>query len=297
MNNRVQPRLLLVVGGNSNAAKAFRNHVVRSGRFRLRTLVRNEISNLAGEVVIQVTDYFSPGPACLQNVDVVINFTRLVKGQPSQLEEVNAKGPAMLARAARNAGTQHFIQISSLSVYGSAEDIEASTTVAPRCAYGKSKLAGDIMLAELSSEHFTVTSLRVPILYNKAAQGKLHRLGRAMSCLQFFPVPYDQQPRSILHLDNLAVAIETLMDKPGNGVRFAADAQPFTFARLANSIAQRKGRAPTLLVVPKWILALVQKLAGNVYASLYGRSLIAEDAKIVMADAKTPQQCMDEIAL
>lgn len=297
MNKGAQSRLLLVVGGNSNAAKAFRNHVARSGRFRLRTLVRNEISQLPHEEVIQVSDYFSLDPSCLQNVDVVINFTGLVKGRPSVLNAVNAKGPAKLARAARSAGAQHFVQISSLAVYGGAEDIEASTNVSPRCAYGKSKLAGDIILAELSSEHFIVTSLRVPILYNRTTRGKLHRLGQAMSRLPFFPVPYDQQPRSILHLDNLAVAIAALMDRPGNGVQFAADAQPFTFARLAVAIGQRKGRAPTLLVMPEWILALVQRLAGNVYTSLYARSLIAEEAKIVIVDAKTPQQCMDEIAL
>lgn len=244
-----------------------------------------------------VNDYFIPPRSALENVDVFINFTGLVKATPAELHRVNAAGPAMLAKAARDADASHFIHISSLSVYGGAEDIDFSTVPVPVTAYGQSKLLGEQRLAELIAQDFAVTSLRVPILYNKTARGKLHQLANMMSRLRFFPVPRVPQPRSILHFDNLAAAIEAILDTRIAGVRFAADPEPFTFSNLADGIQRRHGYRPKLVIIPGWILYSFGKLAGTLHLSLYTRSLIAKDSLILMAAAKGAQQCIDDIVM
>lgn len=179
-------RQLLIVGGNSNAAKAFRRRISAGGHFRLRTLVRNEVDILPGENIVLVQDYFTPVPGSLEHIDVVINFARVVNATEEELYHANASGPTRLATAARAAGVRHFLHISSVSVYGGAEDIAASTPPAPTSLYGKSMPAGDQALAELSSPIFGVTSLRVPILYNVSSRSKLHKLAKALTWLHFF---------------------------------------------------------------------------------------------------------------
>ena len=290
-----RPRQLLIVGGNSNAAKAFRRRISAGRRYYLRTLVRNEVETLPGENIVLVQDYFTPVPGSLEHINVVINFAGLVNASAEELYLANVTGPAKLAAAARAADVRHFLHISSLSVYGGAEDIAASTRPAPTSVYGKSKLAGDQALAELSSQFFAVTSLRVPILYNVSSRSKLHKLAQAMTRLQFFPVPRLQQPRSILYFENLAAAIEAILDTKIGGVRFAANPQPFTFTSLADGIARHDGRRPRFLILPEWIFRLARQLGRNLYSSLYARSLIAKDALIVMDPERTPEQCIDDI--
>lgn len=291
------PSRLLIVGGNCDAAKALRRRLCGGGHYRLNTLVVKDVDVLPDENIIFVEDYFTPGPGSLENIDVIVNFADLVNATAEELYYSNVIGPTRLAIAARAAGVKHFLHISSLSVYGGAEDITASTRPAPISEYGKSKLSGDQALAELSSQSFAVTSLRVPILYGVSGRSKLHKLAKAMTFLRLFPVPGVQQPRSILHFENLAGAIEVLLDTKIGGVRFAADPHPFTFNSLADGIARRDGRRPRFLIWPEWIFRLARTVKSDVYSSLYARSLIEKDSLMIITAEKTPEQCIDDIVL
>ena len=106
-----RPCLVLVVGGNSNAAKTFRQRVGAGKQYLLRTLVRNETEVQPGENMVLVRDYFTPTPDVFENVDAVINFTGLVKATADQLYHANSSGPAVLAAAARASGVSHFVHI------------------------------------------------------------------------------------------------------------------------------------------------------------------------------------------
>jgi UDP-glucose 4-epimerase len=269
------------VGGHSRAAMAFR-HRLAGEDFAVTVLTRAPDAALGAETVVTVADYFSPPAEVLRGVEVVVNFAGLVTAEPSLLQAVNADGPARLAAAAKVAGARHFVQISSLSVYGHAPDIDARTPEAPVSAYGRSKLAGDRALAPLADDGFAITAMRVPILYGRDTGGKLHQLARLMRRLGWFAVPRVCEPRSVLHLDNLAGAVETVIRQRLGGVRFAADPQAFHLDLLPDILSGPRIR---LICLPALLFSLIRLVSPGTYASLYGKSLITADC-VTIPDAR-----------
>jgi len=265
---------LLVVGGTSRAAIAFRAYIAGIPEIDVTVLCRRQTNSYPSEKIIITDDYFSCPPSTLEGVDVVVNFVGITKGTASELEMLNAAGPQKLARTADAAGVRQWIQISSLSVYGTAKDIDDQTPVHPLTPYGRSKLAGDEALSSVGGS-LGVTLLRVPILYSATARGKLHMLARTMETLGFFPVPTSLQPRSVLHLDNLANAIMISIRSSLTGIQFAADPEPFTIEKLADVIGDKTGRRPKLIRLPNSTFALLKRLKPGIHTSLYERSLIA----------------------
>lgn len=268
----MKPMKVTAIGGASNAAIAFRTFAAAQGA-TIRSVVRRPIQGRPGEEIAVVEDYASIAPDLLKGSDAVVNFVGVSQGSDLLMRQLNAELPVQLARHASAAGVPHFIHISSLSVYGGAADIGPATPAAPLSAYGRSKLAGDMALSSMS-EDIDVTLMRVPILYNAGTRGKLHQLASMMQRLNSFPVPGVLQPRSVLHLDNLAAVLYTVAQERLTGIRFAADPQPFTIAELAHAIEEKAGRRPVLAALPAPVFALLRRLKPDLYASLYGRSLI-----------------------
>ena len=66
-------------------------------------------------------------------------------GNPQENHEVNASGTLVLLEAARRAGVQRFVHVSSSEVYGTAQyaPIDESHPTQPETVYGAAKLAGD----------------------------------------------------------------------------------------------------------------------------------------------------------
>src|SRR6266478_1726345 len=93
------PRLrVLVVGGRSRAAQAFRRLVCQQKKFAVAVLTRQILDGLAGEEIIVVPDYFDPPDTVLQATDVAVNFVGAVHHDESQLCFLNIEGPAHLAQ-------------------------------------------------------------------------------------------------------------------------------------------------------------------------------------------------------
>jgi nucleoside-diphosphate-sugar epimerase len=283
------PLRLLIVGGNSRAARAFREQLAAIGGFDCTVLVRTAAPGLANETIVLGDDYFAP-PASVLATDAVVNFAGIVTGDEATLKAVNVDGAAQLAAAAREAGARHYIHISSLSIYGFSPNIGTTTLEAPVTAYGRSKQAGDRRLTALATEYFTVTLLRVPILYSATARGKLHMLARVMTKIGIFPVPLAEQPRSVLHLDNLAHAITAVLQQPVQGVVFAADPQPFTLSLLAQAAMRHTGRRIHLARVP--FTGALRRLNAGLHASLYGKSVI-ESAALLVPPTPYPRPTLD----
>ncbi len=188
---------------------------------------------------------------------------------------MNSDGVRSLAGAAKREGVRRFIHLSSLSVYGAATDMTLETPTKPSSDYGRSKLAGDNNIAALTDETFKPIALRVPILYGPTAGQKLRELASLMARFGALPVPYLLQPRSMLHVDNLALALDHLLKSPAEaGLRFAADPEPFTLDMLADLVAVRRGKRVNLIRLPDLAFAPLRFSAPGLYNSLYTRSLI-----------------------
>ncbi len=282
MANRKDRIKVLVVGGSSRAARAFRRSLSESVDFHVTTLARSPISDFPNETII-IADHFAPSAECFNGVDVIINFAGMTHGRASAaLFAVNAEGPKRLAEAAKRHGVRHFMQLSSLHVYGLAENISRSTPENPHTEYGRSKLAADRALEAMSSDDFIVTLLRLPVLYGGGAGDNLRRLGQIMARLGWFPVPHKLCERSVLHVNNLAAVLQELVRCPARGVQFAADSEPLTLDTLAIAVADQFRRPIRLVVLPQFILLTLAAVSRSLYNSLCGGSFVAQTECIRM---------------
>lgn len=68
------------------------------------------------------------------------------------LTSANAVWPAVLAQAARQAGVDRFIHVSSAAVQGNSPRLDSTEHVAPFSAYSRSKVAGELLVHETLPE-------------------------------------------------------------------------------------------------------------------------------------------------
>ena len=274
---------LAIIGGASRVGMALRRRFAGRDGIEIIALVRKPVAAVGTETVKVVEDYFTPDLSVLTTCDAIVNCAGRTDGRSdADFAEVNVAGPIRLAQAAKKAGSRHFVHISSLSIYGRAQTIGASTPEAPINPYGRSKCAGDRGLAGLASEHFAVALLRVPIIYGPGKTSKLHLLAGAMRRLGWFPVPGALPQRSIIHVENVAGAIETVLKERLNGVCFAADPELFTAHAMAEAIGGVR-----LVRFPDPFFGLLRRCTPSLYASLFGNSVIAQDQCVLLPEHGT----------
>jgi UDP-glucose 4-epimerase len=284
---------ILIVGGSSTAASAFRHRLARVGIYRVSVAVRKTVEALPGETIVTVPDYFEfLAGKSLGEIDVVVNFVGLTSGRSgAEFDRVNYRGVERMATLARANGVRQFIHISSLSVYGGAPDVGDDTPEQPVTRYGRSKLAGDRALLALGAPDFIATILRVPILFGPRSGKKLHQLARFLRRFRMFPVPATLELRSVLHVDNLAVAILAAIEQHLSGIHFAADPEPFRLDALATVVGCRSGGNVSLVRLPALFFLPLRTFLPQTYNSIYGRSLIDPGDTITLpADSIKPTE-------
>jgi nucleoside-diphosphate-sugar epimerase len=270
-------RRVLVVGGGSRAAQAFRRYATGTPDLRITTLVRRPTEALEGETVVEVSDYFCPPDEVLQSADAVINFVGITHGHDDKaLRAINIEGPRKLAATAKRLGARHFVQLSSFHVYGYAEDITPETPEAPETPYARSKLTADTALLKMADEQFAVTVFRLPVLYGKGVGDNLRKLAKLMIRVPVFPVSKQPRLRSALHIDNLAVLLEAVVRRRASGIQFGADPEPFTIDLLADVIGHAIGRRPRLAHLPDFVFLPLRLISNGLYRRLYKRNLIEQ---------------------
>jgi nucleoside-diphosphate-sugar epimerase len=271
---------LLIVGGHSKAAVAFRRLATETGRFNTFVLVRRPGEVFAGEVEHVVENYFAPSQAVFAGMACVVNFTGAASLPSAEaLRRLNTDGPVQLAAAAKASGLRRFIQLSSLSIFGGAEDMGLDTPPNPTSLYGETKLAAETGLVALADSGFSVVAVRAPLIYGPDGGGKLSVLVRVLRRLPAFPAPKVLQERSMVHVRNLALGLMVLVSKESSGPAFITDPIPFRLDRLVGVMCSTGDRRIRLIGLPSMVFRLLRRAAPRVYESLYQRSLVrAEDS-------------------
>jgi len=150
---------ILLLGGDSRLARR-----IAARRPFARSVVRH---GTADAVTTVVADYAEVPLSAFVGIATVVNCVGTPVGSPATLHAVNHDVAFASATRARAAGCRHFIQVSSLSVYGRAEQIDGMTPVAPVSAYGRSKAAADAALVRAEAAAPTdmqVASMRAEVL-------------------------------------------------------------------------------------------------------------------------------------
>jgi len=141
------------------------------------------------------------------------------------------------ANKAKKAGVQHFIFLSSMSVYGVENGfIDSATKLEPKSAYGKSKAEAERLLSSLSDKLFTLYIIRPPMVYGPSCKGNYPRLSKLVKKTPVFPLVTNK--RSMIYIDNLSYFILQLIIKPRTGIYLPQNSEYVNTSELAKVIAE-----------------------------------------------------------
>jgi nucleoside-diphosphate-sugar epimerase len=232
--------------------------------------------------VIRVTDYADLPSTLFDGIDVVINCAGIIRGNDAELSRINAAMPEAAARTARLAGVRRFIHVSSMSVYGHARAIDATTVEVPMSAYGRSKAAGDAALSALNSKQFETAMLRLPAIVGPGVSGKTARLLKAWALTSVMPIPRGDVRRSMIGLDMTARCLAVIARSCDTGIVLAADPLPFGYASAAEGLRVATGRRLMTIALPRPMIALMSRATPAAAASLWADSLLDPAANLAV---------------
>ena len=165
-----------------------------------------------------------------------------------RFHRINAVGTANVAKAAAQAGVEHFVLISSVSVYGTFTDGEYNeeTPCAPAGGYAESKYAGELRAADIARQTgMPLTILRLATLYGEGDPGNIKRLIGSIDRRRFIWVGQGTNRKSLLYKGDAARACSLVALAPVHGVRiYNVSAPPCTMRQIVDTIYDVLGKRP-----------------------------------------------------
>jgi len=272
---------------------------------RLRVLLRRPAAVPIAAASAVIGDLARPRnmAAALEGVDAVIHSAGIAHAMSGIPEDdyrvVNTEATIGLARAARRAGAKRFIFLSTVRAQcGPATDTVMTEAVepAPTDAYGKSKLAAERGLAEVDIDW---VALRATLVYGPGVKGNMAQLMRLARSPVPLPLGNLRARRSLLAVENLTAAIETVLATPQTLRRafVAADPQALTVAEMIAAMRRGLGRRPNVFPLPATLFDLMARAVGReeIYRRLSG-SLVADPAALIRLGWVPPLATPDGLA-
>ncbi len=288
--------LIALTGATGFIGRRLLKELPRRG-FRVRVLLRRptEVALDCGSAIIGDLARPQNMAAALADVDAVIHsagVAHAMSGVPADDYRVlNTEATIALARAAERARVKRFVFLSSIRAQvgpSAAGVVTEALTPQPTDDYGRSKLAAEQGLATLGIDW---VALRPVLVYGPGVKGNVAALVRLARTPYPLPLGGLAAKRSLIAVDNLVDAIETVLSAPAPLRRplIVADAEPLTVAEMIAALRAGLGRRPGLIPVPARVLALALGAAGRAewYERLAG-ALVA-DASALGALGWTPR--------
>jgi len=259
--------------------------------YRIRVLLRRPSEVPEGATSAVIGDIAQPYnmAAALRDVDAVIHSAGLAHAMSGRPEDdyraINTEATIKLAQAAERAGVKRFVFLSSIRAQSGpvAEGVlTEERSCAPTDAYGRSKLEAEEGLARLGLDW---TALRPVLVYGPGVKGNMAALLKLAQSPWPLPLGGLQAKRSLLSLDNLTAAVDTVLKAQGTLKRpfIVADPEPVTVPEIVAALRAGLGRGPGLIPVPAFALKGAALLAGKAeaYERLAG-SLVASPEALKM---------------
>lgn len=256
--------------------------------YRVRVLLRHPSDVPEGASSAVIGDIASPQnmAAALRDVDMVIHSAGLahaMSGQPeNDYRTINTEATIKLAHAAERAGVKRFVFLSSIRAQsGPAAKGILTEEMEPRPtdAYGRSKLEAEKGLSDLTIDW---AALRPVLVYGPGVKGNMAALLKLAQSPWPLPLGGLKGQRSLLSLDNLTAALDTLLKAQGplRQSFIAADPEPVTVPEIIAALRKGFGRGPGLITVPSFALGAVAGLMGRseAYERLAGSLVASPDA-------------------
>jgi len=218
-------RLILVTGGSGYVGSALvpRLAGVHSVRVAETMNFGNPIADTPNTEFVRcdITDKSSMAQI-MDGVTDVIHLAGIVTDELVDMNQslgyrVNVDGARNVAQAARTAGVDRFINMSSSSVYGTAVGDEA-VTPRPQTAYAEQKLAAEGEIAEALDGHVTTTHIRSATLCGPAPRMRLDTVVNVFSKQAYYDrritVWGGQQYRSNIHVADICDLYMRMLEAP-----------------------------------------------------------------------------------
>ncbi len=181
----------------------------------------------------------------------------------------NAEAVRTLAIAARDVGVARVVMMSSVraqcgpSMRGTLSEQRAA---APVDAYGRSKLDGEQMLADvLAGSETDWCALRPVVVYGPGVKANMASLARLARTPWPLPIGGLQARRSLLGLANLHAGVQHALTSPATsrGTYLIADPKPVSIPDIVAAMRLGLGRAPGIFTFPLAPARLALKVAGR----------------------------------
>jgi nucleoside-diphosphate-sugar epimerase len=296
--------LIALTGATGFIGRYLVQELPRRG-YRLRVLLRRPASMpmLTGSAVIGDLARPQNMSAALEGVDAVIHSAGIAHAMSGVPEDdyriLNTEATIGLARAAKRAGAKRFVFLSSIRAQcGPAADKVQTEADEPQPtdAYGKSKLAAEHGLAELDLDW---VALRAVLIYGPGVKGNMAQLVRLARSPLPLPLASLSARRSLLALENLSAAIDTVLAAPGTLRRalIAADPRALTVAQMIAAMRSGLGRRANVFPFPAALLELLLHTArrDEIYERLSG-SLVAQPSGLVSLGWNPPLATTEGLA-
>lgn len=289
VNGAASKPLIALTGATGFIGKFLLRELPKLG-YRLRVLLRRPSALPMESASAVVGDLARPQnmAAALADVGAVIHSAGLAHAMSGLPEDdyrmLNTEATIRLARAAQRAGVKRFVFLSSIRAQsGPSSEQVLTETLAPQPtdAYGRSKLAAEQGLAELDLDW---AALRLTLVYGPGVKGNMAELLRLARSPYPLPFASLHAKRSLLALENLVGAIDTVLAaaEPLRQALIVADPEPLTIADMIAALRLGLQRKPGLLPVPPQLLELALRATGRaeIYQRLAG-SLVADPSALM----------------
>jgi len=258
---------------------------------RVRVLLRSPVPAIPLQVsaaVIGDIRYPQNLTTALAGVDVMIHSAGVAHAASGLPEDdyrtINTAATVGLARAAERSGVSRFVFLSSIRAQcGPVADTVMTETAqpAPTDAYGRSKLAAELGLAELNLDW---VALRPVLVYGPGVKGNMAQLVKLAKSPWPLPLGTIAARRSLLSLENLASAIDVVIaaPQPLRRAYIVADREAVTVGQMIAAMRQGIGRKANVFPFPPALLNTFSRAAGQGKAYSRISGCLVADASALM---------------
>lgn len=272
MQSRIQKNTLnniAIIGSDSFIASKLYESI--STQFCVQLFSR-ESSNKRNEIIKEL---FEISLEDFININVVINFAAIVH-QPKLkndklYKKVNTELPIHLATNAKKAGVKHFIQMSTIAVYGNTTEININSIERPNNIYGLSKFNADKQLISLQDENFKVSIIRPSMVYGGGiAPGNLLNLIKTSE--KGIPMPFKgiKNKRDFINVNNLVHSIKAIIENNITGIIIPTDKEPISTEQILFLIKKYSSKKIRIFKIPKLLMVLIKVIRPNLYKKVFG---------------------------
>lgn len=261
---------ILIIGGDSFIASKF--IAKNKGVFNIDVISRKK-TNFVHEIVMD--DFFKIDDSSFKYIDVVINFAAIVH-QPKVRDDelynrINCELPIFIAKQAKVNGVKHFIQMSTIAVYGNVVNIDKETIEAPMNLYGVSKLNADNALRKIASDSFVITCIRPPMVYGGGnAPGNMMRLIRFSQKKIFLPFKNINNQRDFINVHNLIDCFSSIIDNRLAGVLLPTDKCAISTKEIVELVCKHAKVKSRLVNLPSLFSVILKGLQPTIYNKVFG---------------------------